>query len=173
MTRNPSIDYVAAKREYIFSEPPPTLSELAEKYQCSRAALAAKAAGEEGGISWFQEREEFRRRLGKKTLEALADKFAAFEIEAREKQMQTANAVLDNFIEALTEGKIKITSKDAIEWAKVQLDLFDAARNAGRHGDVIDGQAVEMTEYDAQKAYDEAMRLLDAGKTDAAGGEAE
>jgi hypothetical protein len=168
MTRNPSIDYVAAKREYIFGEPPPTLSDLAEKMGCSRAALAAKAAGGEGEMSWYEEREEFRRRLGDKTLSALADKWAAFETEAREKMMQTANAVLDNFIAQLrpadgSGSKIKIASKDAVEWSKVMRELFDAARNAAKPMNVIEGEAVDMSPELAADAMREIERLLGSG----------
>jgi hypothetical protein len=172
MTRNPSIDYVAAKREYVFGEPPPTLSELAEKIGCSRAALAAKAAGSDNEMSWYEEREEFRRRLGDRTLSALADKWAAFETENREKRMQTANAALDNFIALLApvdeQGnplppKVKISSKDAIEWIGVMRQEFADVRNAGRPAQVIDGQASEMDEDMAKAAMVEIKRLLNPG----------
>jgi uncharacterized protein YdaT len=164
MTRNPSIDYVAAKREYVFGEPPPTLSELAEKIGCSRAALAAKAAGSDNEMSWYEEREEFRRRLSDKTLTALADKWASFETANREKRMETANKVLDTFIEALADGKIKITSKDALEWVGLMRQEFEDVRNLGRPAQVIDGEAAEMSEDLARAAMVEVERLLGSGE---------
>ena len=103
MTRNPSIDYAAAHFRYVFGEPPISLTDLAVEMGCSRAALAAKAGQAENGMSWYEEREEFRRRLGEKTLNALADKWAALEAANREKRMETAGAVLDKFIKALAE----------------------------------------------------------------------
>src|SRR4029077_327091 len=85
---------------------PISLSDLAVEMNCSRAALAAKAAGAEGEMSWYDQRREFESRIGEKTLLALADEWAAIEAENRKKRMETANAVLDKFIDSLETAKI-------------------------------------------------------------------
>jgi hypothetical protein len=174
MSRNPSVDWLTLKREYVYAKPNDnvTLTTLAVKHGIARSGLAARAAGAKDEPSWYDEREEFRSRLNEKTLEALADKWAAYETEAREKLMQTANAVLDNFILQLVppDGetvKLKISAKDAVEWSRVMRDLFDEVRNAGTGARVVDGQAVDMTEDVAKEAYDSAMKLLEAGKNGA------
>ena len=163
MTRNPSVDYASAHRRYVFGKDPVSLSDLAEEMGCSRTALAQKAAGGEGEMSWFEQRKEFESRIGEKTLLALADEWAAIEAENRKKRMETANAVLDKFIEDLTEGKARIGSKEALEWVQLMRAEFEDVRNLGKHPDVVDGEAVEMTEAQAKEAYAEAMKLLNAG----------
>lgn len=163
MTRNPSVDYTSAHRDYVFGKEPISLSDLAVKYGCSRAALADKARGEEGELSWFEQRQEFERRIGEKTLLALADEWAAIEAENRKKRMETANAVLDKFIASLEDKTAKIGSKEALEWVQLMRTEFEDVRNLGKHPDVVDGEAVEMSEDQAKEAYAEAMRLLNAG----------
>jgi hypothetical protein len=169
MTRNPSIDYVAAHRRYVFEEPPISLTDLAAEIGCARAALAAKAAGEEGEMSWYEQREEFRRRLGEKTLAALADKWAAYEAANREKRMETANAVLDNFVAQLTPGmdedgkpipsKIKIGSREALEWVGLMRQEFDDVRRV-RAAKIIDGEVTDdLSIEDARRALEEVKRL--------------
>lgn len=178
MSRNPSVDWLTLKREYVYAKPNDnvTLSTLAVKHGIARSGLAARAAGAKDEQSWFDEREEFRSRLNEKTLEALADKWAAFETEAREKRMQTANAVLDNFIAQLAPvdeqgnplpSKVKIASKDAVEWIGVMRQEFAEVRNAGANAKVVDGTAVEMDRDEAKEAYESAMKLLEAGKNGA------
>ncbi len=168
MTRNPSVDYAAAHRRYVFGKEPISLSELAVEVGCSRAALAAKAAGAEGEMTWYDQRREFESRIGEKTMLALADEWATIEAENRKKRMETANAVLDKFILELAGGTAKIGSKEALEWVQLMRAEFEDVRNMGKaeHPDVVEGEAVEWSKDAAQDAYDQAMetmRLLNTG----------
>lgn len=165
MTRNPSVDYAAAHRRYVFGKDSISLSDLAVEMGCSRAALAQKAAGGEGEMSWFDQRREFESRIGEKTLQALADEWAAIEAESRRARMAASDKVLAKFVEGVGDGTIKITAKDAVEWAKFQREEFDDVRDHGKHPDEIEGVAFEMTKDQAKDAYDQAMKMLTNGSS--------
>jgi hypothetical protein len=114
MTRNRAIDPAVLEREYVFDPKDPGISitDLAEKYGLARSGVAAKATTGK----WFEKRTEFRKELSAKTREALAQKWVAFETETREKMLKAAGASLDSYMAALAEGKITVSSKDAVQW---------------------------------------------------------
>lgn len=66
-------DYRPIKQEYIQSEAEPSLSDLARKYNISATSTLTRRASKEG---WKRQREEFRRQVDNKSLEAVADRRA-------------------------------------------------------------------------------------------------
>lgn len=165
MSRNPSVDWPTIHREYVYSEPPISFTDLAAKHGIARSGLAAKAAGEEGEISWFEEREAFRATVNHNVSLALAGEFAQFELANRRKIADAAAKTLDAYMKGLADGEIKVGPREAAVWVDVMRQVFeDAARARVSDPDVIEGD--EMTEAAARAAIIEAERMLDAGNTE-------
>jgi hypothetical protein len=112
VTRLRKVDPEVLEREYIFDSgtPPISFSGLAEKYGLARTTVAEKATKGR----WFERREEFRKQLGMKTVEALGEQWVRYETAVREKAMATGVEYLEKYAKALTDGSITVSTRDML-----------------------------------------------------------
>lgn len=121
MTRTRGIATDVLEHEYVYSDPELSISDLAEKHGLARSGVAAKVKA--GG--WVEKRDEFRRQVTAKARDALAEKWASYETANREKLMTVAARYLDLYTEALDNGEIKVTTKDMLGIAAMQMANLD------------------------------------------------
>jgi hypothetical protein len=112
MTRQQKIDIAELEREYIFdaSAHPVSFTQLAERHNVARNTVAER--GTKG--RWFERREEFRRQLGVKAVEALGEEWVRFETAIREKTTSVGLAYLERYEKALLAGEIPLNTRDAL-----------------------------------------------------------
>ncbi len=151
MTRNRKIDPAVLEREYIFDSgnPPVSLTDLANKYGMARSGIADKARVGR----WYERREEFRKQLGEKTVEALGDQWIKYETAVREKMMQMGVAYLDKYVEALKNDEVKVNTRDMLGIAAmVRTLLGDAAASPQGEETLIDPTNVTLGPDDYRRA---------------------
>lgn len=158
MTRNSSIDYPALRNEYVYADPPISLTDLAEKHGHARSAIAEVSTRDH----WYEDRQEFRLKLGQNTRLALAEEFAVSEAAHRRKIAKTAIAVLDKFATDLADDKIQINAKDAALWAGVLRQEHEDMRQVALPP-VIEGHADDMDEERARQTIADVEKLLASG----------
>ncbi len=144
MTRARKVDPAVLEREYIFdpSNPPVSLTGLAEKYGMARSGIADKALKGR----WYERREEFRTQLGEKVVAALGDEWVGFETATREKLMQTGLKYLDSYIKALDDGKIVPNTRDMLGVAAmIRTFLGDAAASPKGEEALLDPDTVDIS----------------------------
>lgn len=123
------------EHEYVYSDPPMSLTDLADKYGLARSGVAGKAQVGK----WFEKREEFRLRLTEKTREALAEKWVEYETANREKVMAVAATYLDKFVEALNSGEIKVSTRDMLGIVGMQRQLLTDVKGEAHIDPVLVG----------------------------------
>lgn len=167
LTKGPGT--AALRREYIYSDPPLSISDLAEKYDLARSNVAQKATDGR----WFEEREAFRAKLEGKVAEALAEKWVEAEIAFREKMLQSGSKYLDRWIAELEkEGStIKANTRDMLGIAGMMRTLLvDVRKEATPATVLVDAETGEVSFADpaeAKKALEKAkMMLLASGAED-------
>ena len=153
------------EREYIYSEPPVSITDLATKYGLARSNVAAKATTGK----WFEKREEFRARLSDGVKEALAEKWVEAQSAFREKILTAGASYLDRWIEELNkEGStIKVNTRDMLGIAAMmRVTLDDIRKEAVPSTVVVDEEGnvefADATEAKIALAKAKAM-LLGAG----------
>lgn len=150
------------EREYVYGDPPISISDLAEKYGLARSNVADKAnAGK-----WFQKREEFRRRLAEQTRDAMAEKWAEMQIAVYERLGKTAVAYLDIYEKALASGEIKPTTRDMLGIAAMMRTLTGDMVNKPVGSAVVDpetGDVFDGTAEDARIAIEKVKALMAGG----------
>lgn len=170
MTRNRKVATDVLRREYIYSDPPISISDLAEKYALARSGVAEKAQRgdliEGVQVSWYQQREDFRSRLTAKVEDALREKWAEAETEYREKLLKAGGQYLDKYVTALEAGEIGVNTKDMLGIAAMMRTLMADQKAQAPQTVIVDGDGEELDEDDARKVLAEAKRLLTGGESD-------
>jgi len=144
------------EREYIYSDPPISITDLAEKYGLARSGVADKARIGD----WYGRRKAFREKVGDTVSDAMAEKWAEMQIAVYERLMRIGVKNLELYEQAIETGKIKPSTRDMIAIASMMVSLFDkvAAKPAGERSadpDEFDGDAEQ-----ARSAIDEVKRLM-------------
>jgi hypothetical protein len=150
------------EREYVYSEPPISLTELADKYDLARSNVADKARIGK----WYEKREEFRTRLAEKSREALAERWVEYETANREKLLNVASKFFDKYVEALASGEIKVNTRDLLGMVAMQRTLL--ADVSGKP--VIDPKLVNPEGDEFTGSADEAREVIEQVKALMAGG---
>ena len=179
LTRGPGTE--ALRREYVYSDPPISVSDLAAKYGLARSNVAQKCSA--GG--WTEEREAFRGKLREGVIEALSEKWVEARVAYREKLLAVGGLFLDQYAAMLeadakaikdapegTEVKrqIPITTKDMIGLSAMLRDTMnDALNDLPVPGPVVNPETGDVSFSDpdeARRAIAQARRLM-AGSGDA------
>jgi hypothetical protein len=155
------------EREYVYSDPPISITLLAETHGLARSNVAQKALDGH----WFQKREEFRRRLSEETRDALAEKWAEMQVAVYERLGKLAVKYIDLYEKALDSGEVKVGTRDMLGVAAMMRTITGdmAARPVANvvvdpeTGDVFDGSA-----EDARIAIEKVKALI-AGKAESDG----
>ena len=155
----------ALEREYVYSDPPLSITDLAEMHGLARSNVAAKAnAG-----NWFEKRQDFRRRLAEETRDAMSEKWAEMQIAVYERMGKLAVKYIDEYEKALDAGEIKVSTRDMLGVASMMRtltgDMVDKpAANVvvdPSTGDVFDGSA-----EDARVAIERVKALISGEAAD-------
>jgi hypothetical protein len=152
------------EREYVYADPPVSITDLAERHGLARSNVAAKAQSGR----WFEKREEFRRRLAEETRDAMAEKWAEMQIAVYERLSKTAVAYLDLYEKALAEGEIKANTKDMLGIASMMRTLTGDMVNKPVSNVVVDpetGEIFDGSAEDARVAIAKVKELI-AGRSD-------
>lgn len=168
MSRLQKIDPATLEREYVYADPPISVTALADKYGLARSGVADKARIGK----WYEKRQEFQQKLGAKTLEALADEWAAFGTKMRKSVMEAATRSVESYSSALVdkEGNVipgKVSGKDAVAWVGVMRDLLADVERAARPVTIIDQERVDIDPEEAAKMLADVEKLLGSGTSDA------
>lgn len=161
LVKGPGTDVL--EREYVYSDPPLSITDLAEKHGLARSNVAAKAnAGK-----WYEKRQEWQRRLKDETRNALAEKWAESQVALYERLAKTATVYLDKFDKALDAGEVKVNTRDMIAIAAmmrtISTDMADRPVSSPSPDD--DDDTFEGTVEDA-KAVIERIKALQSGAVD-------
>jgi len=156
------------EREYVYAEPPISITALADRHGLARSGVADKARIGK----WYEKREAFRERLSERVTEALAEKWAETQVAVYERLMRVGIRHLDLYEEAVEKGEIKASTRDMLGVAGMMKSLLDDL--AKRPVDVADprlvnpdGDDFEGTEADADAVIAQVKRLMAGGVPDA------
>lgn len=149
LRKGPSAD--ALEREYVFSDPIVSITQLADKYDLARSGVADKARIGK----WYEKREIFRAKVADGVTDAMAEKWAEMQVGVYERLVQVSLKHLDLHEKALEAGEIKSNTRDMIsvagmlttvlkELSKKPLDVSDP-RVVG--DETSEAEAREMIEY--------------------------
>lgn len=169
MTRNRKVDPDVLEHEYIYSDPPISFTDLAEKHGLARNTVAVK------GIKgrWFERREEFRRTLGLKVSEALGEEWVRLETAAREKAMSIGVKVLDKFEKQLADPDFKVATRDMVAVAAMIRTLAaDAIAAKGTEEVLLDPDTSDIHPDEYRRAL-RVIEQIESGGTDDAPAAAE
>lgn len=166
MTRNRVADWTAIEREYIFdpSDPPMSISDIAEKYNVARSGVARRAGEKDSsGLTWYQRREEFRSKLTKGVTDALRQRWVETETSHRQRLLEAGSKYLDKWIASMDSPDFKTSTKDAMAVAAMMRVQFDDVRN-----DIADPVVVSPTDGEidlesAPQVIAEIKRLMAGG----------
>ena len=150
------------EREYVYAEPPISITELADKHGLARSGVADKARIGK----WYEKREEFRKRLSDKTREAMAEKWAEMQTTVYERLMFSGVKYLDQYDKALAEGEIKPSARDMIAIATMMKSLLeDMARKPSADPALVGpgGDEMDPDDPESARAVIEQVRALMAG----------
>ncbi len=151
------------EREYVYSDPPLSISDLAERHGLARSNVAAKATAG----NWFQKREEFRRRLAEETRDALAEKWAEMDIAVHERAAKLAVKYFDIYEKALDSGEIKPSTRDMLGVAAMMRTYTQDMVEKPVSNVVVDPQTGEIfdgTAEDARAAIEKVKALISGEK---------
>lgn len=143
------------EREYVYSDPPVSITELAERHSLARSNVAAKATAGK----WFEKREEFRRRLSEKTRDAMAEKWSEMQTAVYERLAKTSVAYLDLYEKALAEGKVPANTKDMLGIASMMRTLTNDMVNKPVGGGVVDPETGDVFDGDEEEARDAIAKV--------------
>jgi hypothetical protein len=172
MTRNRKIATEVLRREYVFdsSNPPISISDLAAKYGLARSGVAAKATGVHP--TWYEQREEFRRQIGSRVIENMADNWAAVQTHRFEMMVEAMTKTLEKYLERLDAGEIKPTTRDAVAVvAALRVLNADQRAEEARESGLIDPQTVEIDPSKLVEMVPMLKRMLASGGREADDGD--
>lgn len=157
------------EREYVYADPPISITDLAERHGLARSGVADKArAGR-----WFEKREEFRRKLADQTRDALAEKWAESQIALYERLAKTSTKYLDMFDSALDAGEVKVNTRDMIAIAAMMRTIStDMANRPVSNAVPEDGESdtFEGSAEEARAMIEKIKRLASGEPGDESGG---
>lgn len=160
MTRQIKVDAAVLEREYVYAEPPISLTSLADKHGLARSGVADKARIGK----WYEKREDFRRRISEKTRDAMAEKWAEMQSAVYERLMKSGVTYLDIYDKALADGEIKANARDMIAVASMMRTLLeDMARKPTASDPTLvgpEGEEFEGTEDEARNVIEDVKRLM-------------
>ena len=161
LRKGPSVQEL--EREYVYSDPPISLTELAERHSLARSNVADKARIGE----WYEKREEFRKRIDAKVTEAMAERWAEMRISVYERLMKVGMDHLDLHEKALKEGTIKANTRDMISVASMMTNLLDELAKSPVDQDPRlvnpEGEMFEGTDEEARDVIAMVKRLTAGG----------
>lgn len=160
MTRLRKVDPEVLEREYIYDSgsPPISLTQLAERHGLARSGVADKAMRGQ----WFRKREEFRQQLGEKAVEKLGEEWVRFETASRERMLSIGLDYLNKYAEALTNGDIKVSTRDMLGVASMVRALIGDAAAAKSNGEEVALYDPDTTDLDPAIAR-RVLAELEAG----------
>ena len=160
MTRLRKVEPEVLEREYVFdaANPPVSLTELAERHGLARSGVAEKARLGR----WYERREEFRRQLGEKAVEKLGEEWVRFETASRERMLSIGLDYLNKYAEALTNGDIKVSTRDMLGVASMVRALIGDAAAAKTNGEEVALYDPDTTDLDPAIAR-RVLAELEAG----------
>ena len=173
MTRLQKVDTATLRREYIYADPPISITALSDKYGLARSGVADKARigdmieGER--VSWYDQREQFRSRVATKVTDAMAEKWAEMQTAVYERLVKSGITYLDKYDEALEAGEIKPAARDMIAVASMMKSLFDEmAQKPDRDQRIVNPEGDEFVGDEAEaRDVIERVKALMAGGGDA------
>ena len=149
------------EREYLYSDPPITLTDLADKHGLARSNVADKARIGK----WYERREEFRRQLSEKAREILLDEFVEYEVANRKKLLDVAAKYFDKYVTALDSGEVKVNTRDMILVASMWRTLVgDLASKPADDPKLVGGGEFEGSAADAQAVIAQVKALMAGGE---------
>lgn len=164
MTRNRKVDPLVLEHEYIYdsASPPISFTGLAERHGLARNTVAEKARLGR----WYERREEFRRQLGVKTVEALGEQWVRFETATREKLMAIGLAYIERYAAALADPEFKVSTRDLLGVAAMMRTYLSDAAVAKTNGEevLLDPETADLDPAVARRV----LRVLEAGEPGAA-----
>lgn len=101
-------DYSVIRQEYITSAL--SARELARRHGLSNGTLSARIRAE----NWDDHRQAYRDSVTRRAYERTADKYAAEQAEIHDESIIVARATLRAYAEQLRDGKVTVTTKDAM-----------------------------------------------------------
>jgi hypothetical protein len=162
MTGQRKYDYDALRREYVYSSDPKGISytDLADKYGMPRSLIADRGTRE----GWHEQRQDFRKTVGLRVVDGMADSVAKISIAAREEMLTVTGVYMQKFKEALEAGEIKITTRDALGMMAARRALLTDAANLAEteEGGLIDPDAVPLG-ADEARAFLNRLELIESG----------
>jgi hypothetical protein len=166
MTRLRKSDPEALRQEYVYADPPISITELADRHGLARSGVADKARIGH----WFKDREEFRNKVTTDVTAALAEKWAEFQVANYERLMKVAADYLDTYQKELAEGTIKVNTRDMLGIAAMMRTfLSDMTKQPLDSGTTVigpDGEEFSGTDAEARSVIEEVKRLMAGGKPD-------
>lgn len=115
------MDPALLEREYVYAEPPISITELSDKYGLARSGVADKARIGK----WYEKRKEFRARVSDDVRNAMAEKWSEMQVAVYERLMKSGIKYLDQYDAALEAGDIKPNARDMIAVASMMKALLD------------------------------------------------
>lgn len=161
LQKGPGTDVL--EREYVYADPPISITMLADKYGLARSGVADKARIGK----WYEKREAFRQRLSDKTREALAEKWADMQVAVYERLLKSGMTYLDKYDKALENDEIKPSARDMIAVGGMMKALLDEmAQKPAADPTVVgpDGEEFEGTEAEAREAIERIKQLMAGGE---------
>jgi hypothetical protein len=154
------------RHEYIYADPPISITELADKHGLARSGVADKARIGE----WYKARQEFRNKVSDRVTEALAEKWSEFQVANYERLMKVAANYLDTYQAELEAGTIKVNTRDMLGIAAMMRTfLSDMTKQPLDSGTTVigpDGEEFSGTDAEARSVIEEVKRLMAGGKPD-------
>lgn len=158
--RTRKYDYALLEREYVYDSqtPPISFTELADKYGMSRTALTDVAVPGK----WHEKRQEVRRVVGEKVLDALTDRWAETESALRRRMLESMVKTLDVYDKALSDEKVRVGPREAmgvVAAIRVLLGDVAAAEAAKDASNIIDVEQTQVDPAEMVKMYQQLKQL--------------
>lgn len=160
LQKGPGTDVL--EREYVYADPPISITMLADKYGLARSGVADKARIGK----WYEKREAFRQRLSDKTREALAEKWADMQVAVYERLLKSGMVYLDQYDAALEKGDIKPSARDMIAVGAMMKGLLDTMAQKPVADPTLvgaDGEEFEGSPDEAREAIERIKQLMAGG----------
>lgn len=151
MTRQRKVDIVELEREYIYdaSAHPVSFTQLAQRHNLARNTVAEPATKGR----WFERREEFRKQLGVKAVEALGEEWVKLETALREKTTAVGIKYLEQYEQALLANQIPLNTRDMLGIAAMLRTYAQDAASAK-----INGEEIKLIDPDTHRLDEDTAR---------------
>lgn len=158
----PKVDPKLLEREFVTGDE--SIRTLAERHGISWSALATRARKQDAeGLTWYEKREAFKRSVSAKSFDKTAEKFAIEDATIREELVLVHRATIRAYANALREGRVVITPKDAVN-ATSSLLLLIGEATSRTETQIVDGNAGHIPIEDLRKLAEFARsKLIEPG----------